>query len=71
MSFDNRAVDREAYAHAVGLRRVEGFKEARQALQAQPMAGVPHRDAHALRLERAYARMMRKFVSALTSCLKR
>ena len=47
MGFDNRAADREAHAHAVGLRRVEGFKETRQALRAQPMAGIPHRDAHA------------------------
>src|ERR1700722_3293030 len=51
MSFDNRAADREAYAHAVGLRGVEGFKQTRQALRAQPMTGIPHRDAHALRLD--------------------
>src|SRR4029077_5794393 len=51
MGFDNRAADREAHAHAVGLRRVEGFKETRQALRAQPMAGIPHRDAYALRLD--------------------
>src|SRR6476469_8070490 len=51
MGFDNRAAYREADAHAVGLRRVEGFKEARQALRAQPVAGIPHRDAHALRLD--------------------
>jgi len=38
MAFDCR--DREAHAHAVGLRRVEGFKETRQALRAQPMAGI-------------------------------
>src|SRR5436190_13262946 len=50
MGFDNRAADREAHAHAVGLRRVEGFKETRQALRTQPMAGIAHRDAHALRL---------------------
>src|SRR5882757_8843026 len=50
MGFDNRAADREAHAHAVGLRRVEGFKETRQALRAQPIAGIPHRDAHARRL---------------------
>ena len=30
MGFDNRAADREAHAHAVGLRRVEWFKETRQ-----------------------------------------
>ena len=47
MGFDNRAADREAHAHAVGLRRVEGFKEPREALRAQPRAGIPHRDAHA------------------------
>ena len=29
MSFDNRAAYREAHAHAVGLGRVEGFKETR------------------------------------------
>src|SRR6187399_2121645 len=29
MGFDNRAADREAQAHAVGLRRVEGFKKRR------------------------------------------
>ena len=49
MGFDNRAADREA--HAVGLRRVEGFKETRQALWAQPVAGIPHWDAHFLRLD--------------------
>src|SRR4029450_9035829 len=36
MGFDDRAADREAHAHAIGLRRVEGFKETRQALRAQP-----------------------------------
>jgi hypothetical protein len=41
MGFANRAADREAHAHAVGLRRVEGFKETRHALQAQAMAGIP------------------------------
>src|SRR6266496_5084049 len=51
VGFDDRAADREAHAHAVGLRRVEGFKETRQALRAQPMASIPHRDAHALRLD--------------------
>src|SRR5258707_7027167 len=51
IGFDNRAADREAHAHAVGLRRVEGFKETRQALRAQPMAGIPHRGAYRLRLD--------------------
>src|SRR5580700_2739659 len=51
MGFDNRAADREAHAHAVGLRRVEGFKETRQALRAQPLSGISHRDAHALRFD--------------------
>src|SRR6266478_4320230 len=40
LGFDNRAADREAHAHAVGLRRVEGFKETRQTFRAQPMAGI-------------------------------
>src|SRR5260370_42167069 len=31
MGFDNRAADREAQAHAVGLRPVEGVKETRPA----------------------------------------
>src|SRR5207344_3430309 len=51
VGFDNRATDREAHAHAVGLHRVEGFKETLQAFRAQPMAGIPHRDAHAFRLD--------------------
>jgi hypothetical protein len=51
MGFDNRAADREAQAHAVRLCRVESFKETREALRTQPRAGVPHRDAHALRLD--------------------
>src|SRR5580704_9218328 len=51
MGFDNGAADREAHAHAVGLRRVEGFKEPRHGLRAQPMAGIPHRDAYARRLD--------------------
>ena len=51
MGFDNRAADREAHAHAVGLRRVEWFKETRQSFRAQPGAGVSHRDAHAFRLD--------------------
>ena len=33
--------------HAVGLRGVEGFKETRQAFRAQPMTGIPYRDAAA------------------------
>ena len=37
MGFDNRAADRKAHAHAVGLRRVEGFKETRQGLCSYPM----------------------------------
>src|ERR1700741_3155022 len=51
MGFDNRAADREAHAHTVGLRRVERFKDTRQALRGEPMAGIPHRDPHALRLD--------------------
>ena len=50
MGFDNRAADREAQAHSVGLRRIERFKETAQALRGQPEAGIPHRDAHALPL---------------------
>jgi len=51
MGFDDRAADGEPHAHAVGLGRVEGFKKTRQALRAQPVAGIPHRDADALRLD--------------------
>src|SRR5258707_14898036 len=49
MGFDNRAADREAHAHAVGLRRVEGFKETRQSFRAQPGAGVLHPEPHLVR----------------------
>src|SRR6266403_5861535 len=48
MGFDNRAADREAHAHAVGLRRVEGFKDTRQALRAQP-GRAPGPRTHQLR----------------------
>jgi putative transposase len=48
---ERKRAQEEPVAHAVGLRRVEGFEEKRQALRAQPMAGIPHRDAHALRLD--------------------
>jgi hypothetical protein len=49
MGFDNRAADREAHAHSVGLRRVEGFEETRQSFGAQPRAGVSHPEAHLVR----------------------
>src|SRR6266446_2615092 len=47
MGFDNRAADREAHAHALGLGRVEWLEQTREALRAQPRAGVPHPDAYA------------------------
>src|SRR6266581_3873660 len=53
MGFDNRAADREAHAHAVGLRRVEWFKETRQSFRAQPGAGVLHPEAHLVRFRLA------------------
>ena len=53
MGFDNRAADREAHAHAVGLRRVEWFKETRQSFRAQPGAGVLHPEAHRVRFRLA------------------
>ena len=49
VSFDNRAADRQPHAHAVGLRRVEWFKETRQSFRAQPGAGVSHPKAHLVR----------------------
>jgi hypothetical protein len=49
MGFDNR----EAHAHAVGLRRVEWFKETRQSFRAQPGAGVSHPEAHRVRFRLA------------------
>jgi hypothetical protein len=50
MGFDNRAADREAHAHAVGLCRIEWLEETLEVLLTQPWAGVPHREAHAFRL---------------------
>ena len=47
MTFDDRAADGQAHADAVGLGRVEGFKEARQALRSQPWAGVSNPNARA------------------------
>src|SRR5271156_4227832 len=49
MGFDNRAADREAHAHSVGLRRVEGLEETRQSFGAQPRAGVSPPEAHLVR----------------------
>jgi len=66
MGLNDRAADREAHAYAVRLRRVEKFKETRQALWAQPVAGIPHRDAHAIQID-AYAADVR---SRLLSSLK-
>jgi hypothetical protein len=53
MGFDNRAADREAHAHAVGLRRIEWCKETRQSFRAQPGAGVSHPEAHRVRFRLA------------------
>src|SRR5258705_3967750 len=47
VGFDDRAADRQADAHALGLGRVEWLEQTREALRAQPRAGVPHPDAHA------------------------
>src|SRR6266481_264547 len=46
VGLDDRAADREAHAHALGLGRVEWLEQTREALRAQPRAGVPHPDAH-------------------------
>src|SRR6516165_5629966 len=50
MSLNDRAADRQAQTHALRLGRVEGFKEAWEALRRQPRPGIPHPDAHAFRL---------------------
>jgi hypothetical protein len=47
MGFDDRAADREAHAHALGLGRVGRLEHTRGVLRAQPRAGVSHLDAHA------------------------
>src|SRR5580693_2759748 len=47
VGLDDRVADRQAHAHALGLGRVEWLEQAREALRAQPWAGVPHPDAHA------------------------
>src|SRR5260370_29202946 len=82
MGFDNRAADREAHAHAVGLRRVEWFKETRQALRASDVLpyelfsrASPLRyssddelSAH-LRTDRAASRKRRSRVTRLSACI--
>ena len=50
VSLNDRAADRQAHTHALRLGRVEGFKEAWEALRRQPRPGIPHTDAHAFRL---------------------
>src|SRR6516162_559264 len=50
MSLNDRAADRQAHTHSLRLGRVEGFKEAWEALRCQPRPGIPHPDAHAFRL---------------------
>jgi hypothetical protein len=47
VGLDDRAADRLAHAHALGLGRVEWLEQTREALRAQPRAGVPHPDAQA------------------------
>jgi len=49
MSLNDRAADRQTHTHSLSLGRVEGFKQAREALQRQPRPGIPHPDAHAFR----------------------
>src|SRR6516165_8804299 len=50
MSLNDRARDRQAHTHSLRLGRVEGFKEAWEALRRQPRPGIPYPDAHAFRL---------------------
>src|SRR6516165_2831673 len=50
MSLNDRAADRQAHTHPLRLGRVEGFKEAWEALRHQPWTGIPHSDARAFRL---------------------
>src|SRR6516164_6030734 len=50
MSLNDRAADRQAHTHSLRLGRVEGFKEAWEALRRQPWPGIPYPDAHAFRL---------------------
>src|SRR6516164_7775590 len=47
MSLNDRAADRQARTHSLRLGRVEGFKEAWEALRSQPRPGIPYPDAHA------------------------
>ena len=71
MGFDNRAANREAHADAVGLRRIEWFKETRQSLGAQPGAGVSHPEAHTVRFRLADSNehQLSGAVSNRTHCL--
>src|SRR5215471_19719863 len=48
MGLNDRATDRQA--HTLRLGRVEGFKEAWEALRRQPRPGIPYPDTNAVRL---------------------
>src|SRR5262249_57222484 len=50
ISLNDTAGDRQTHTHALLLGRVEGFKQAWEALRRQPRPGIPHGDAHAFRL---------------------
>src|SRR5882724_9659711 len=50
MGFDNRAADREAHAHAVGLRRVEGVENVFESLRRQSRTRISHPYEHAARV---------------------
>ena len=71
MGLDNRAANREAHAHAVGLRRIEWFKETRQSFGAQPGAGISHPEAHRVRFRLADSdeHQLSGAVSTRTHCL--
>src|SRR6266478_532933 len=50
VGFDNRAADREAHAHAVGLRRVEGVENVLESLRRQSRTRISHPYEHAARV---------------------
>src|SRR5438132_2091552 len=46
MGFDNRAADREAHAHAVGLPLVEGLEDVLKSRRCQSGTRISHCDEH-------------------------
>ncbi|WP_281035622.1 MULTISPECIES: hypothetical protein [unclassified Mesorhizobium] len=42
MAFDDGTTDGQAYSHALGFGRVEGFEKPLRTLSIEPDSGIPH-----------------------------